>query len=194
MTVQNYEDFLELAKQLCPKVTLFKLSKEEVQHTTEIEKPWDNTIPIPGISNIHVAKCGLEGTVHTWKLPGEEPLNPISYSIISPSPTVAPPSNAVQSEVIEFVDRRWYVIEFDDGKFKKNYVCQLIGESGDSELVVNSYLKVNSNKNYQIGRLFKNFPVEEVVSRSQFLKMLPTPDFKAFGRVLFDTPVDFNVK
>ena len=119
VTVQNYEDFLELAKQLCPKVTLFKLSKEEVQHTTEIEKPWDNTIPIPGISNIHVAKCGLEGTVHTWKLPGEEPLNPISYSIISPSPTVAPPSNAVQSEVIEFVDRRWYVIEFDDGKFKK---------------------------------------------------------------------------
>ena len=77
-----------------------------------------------------------------------------------------------------FVDRRWYVIEFDDGKFKKNYVCQLIGESGDSELVVNSYLKVNSSKNYQIGRLFKKYPVEEDVLRSQFLKMLPTPDFK----------------
>ena len=50
---------------------------------------------------------------------GEEPLKPMSYCIISPALTVAPSTNAVQSEVVEFVDRCWYVIEFDDGKFKK---------------------------------------------------------------------------
>ena len=55
VTVHNYEVFFELAKQLCPKVTLFKLSKEEVRHTIEIKKPWDNTSSIPWISNVHVA-------------------------------------------------------------------------------------------------------------------------------------------
>ena len=90
--------------------------------------------------------------------------------------------------MIQFVDRRWYVIEYDDGKFKKNLdVCQLTGESGDSDLLVNSYLKVKSSKNYQIGRLFKNYPVEEVVSRSQFLKMLTIPDFKALDRVFLNS-------
>ena len=211
VTVQTFEDFFEVGQRLCPKVTLFKLSKEDVQMTTETDKPWENSIPIPGISSVHFAKCGIEGTVQTWKLPGEEPLKSITYSSISPAapptdqviPSAAPPTDEITlpaapqtDEVVEFVDRGWYVVEFKDGKYKKNYMCQLIGGADDDVVQVNSYLKVTQGKtkSNQIGKLFRKYPEEEVVSRLQFLKMLPTPEFKTLGRILFDDPVGFNVK
>ena len=68
VTVQTFEDFFEVGQRLCPKVTLFKLSKEDVQMTTETDKPWENSIPIPGISSVHVAKCGIEGTLYSSDL------------------------------------------------------------------------------------------------------------------------------
>ena len=42
--VQNYSDFYKFAKEYCPKITLFKLGKEEVETSTANGKPWDNVI------------------------------------------------------------------------------------------------------------------------------------------------------
>lgn len=92
--------------------------------------------------------------------------------------------------------RGWYVVEFEDRRFKKNYVCQLVGSEADGAVRVNSYQKVTSSKckGDQRGKLFKKYPVEEVVSREQFLIALPTPEFKTLGRILFVDAVGFNVK
>ena len=82
VSVRSYMNFYNLAKEDCPKVTLFHLRKENVETNTEEDKPWDNVKPISGISSGHVAKCGLDGTIQMWKLPGsEDPLKPIKYQI-----------------------------------------------------------------------------------------------------------------
>ena len=209
VSVQNYVDFYELATKYCPKIKLFLISKEEVESATELEKPWVGTISIPGISAVHMAKCGLEGTIESWKLPGEGPLKPIHYSLctlpVTPPANQAPISAPIPEVVadshervdLSIVDRGWYVVQFEDtaGKVKMNYVCQNVGEDGE-DVVINSYLKVTSSKNScrQEGRLFKKYPDEERALRSQFLAQLPTPEYKASGRVLFDDCVGFSVK
>ena len=129
--VQNYSDFYELAKEYCPKITLFKLGKEEVETSTATDKPWDNVIALPGVSSAHIAKCGLNGTIQAWKLPGEGPLKSIAYSnseIVEPLLSEASSSVADQAPVpvsveperklsddLELVDIGWYVVQWDDG-------------------------------------------------------------------------------
>ena len=47
--------FYNLAKEYCPKVTMFHLSKKDEETTKEEDKPWDNVKPISGIYSEHVA-------------------------------------------------------------------------------------------------------------------------------------------
>ena len=125
--VQNYSDFYEFATEYCPKIMLFKLGKEEVETSTANAEPWDNVIalPAPGLSNAHIAKYGLNGTIQAWKLPGEGPLKSIAYSnseIVEPPLSQDSSSVADQAPVsveperklsddLELVDRGWYVVQ-----------------------------------------------------------------------------------
>ena len=79
VVIQSYTEFFDIVKQYVPKITLFLLSKEEVEEITDKDKPWDDTIPIPGVSQLHLAKVGLDGTVEGWKLPKEGKLKSIQY-------------------------------------------------------------------------------------------------------------------
>ena len=214
VTVQTYVDFYELARKYCSSTKLLLISKEEVESITELDKPWDGTLALPGISSIHMAKCGLDGTVEAWKLPGEDPLKPIHYSPSSLQvtlPEIQPlvsalepteevqPDQAQETDDFDIVDRGWYVVQFEDthGRREMNYVCQVVGENAnDQDIVINSYLKVTSSKNSskQDGKLFKKYPEEERAAKSQFLAPLPAPDFKPSGRVLFNDCVGFSVQ
>ena len=150
--VQNYSDFYEFATEYCPKIMLFKLGKEEVETSTANGEPWDNVIalPVPGVSNAHVAKYGLNGKSQAQTLPGEGPLKSIAYSnseIVEPPLSQDSSSVADQTSVpapvepernlsddLELVDRGWYVVQWDDGHLIPNYVCQLVGPKQRSRI------------------------------------------------------------
>ena len=51
-----------------------------------------------------------------------------------------------------------------------------------------------SGKNAATGRLFEEYPEEEIACKSQFIARLITPEFKPLGRVHFEAPVKFNIK
>jgi hypothetical protein len=99
-------------------------------------------------------------------------------------------------ESFELVDRGWYVAQLEDGNFTFNYICQLIRQSepDGEDFIVNSYKRVMSGKLSSTQQLFEKFPEEETASRSQFIARLKTPEFKPFGRVLFDETICFDVK
>ena len=50
-----------------------------------------------------------------------------------------------------------------------------------------------SGKNAATGRLFKEYPGEEIACKSQFKAKLITPEFKPFGHVHFEAPVKFDI-
>ena len=221
VAVQSYEDFFHLAKKYCPKVTVFLLSKDEVAETTEQDRPWAYSIPMPGVSNLHVAKCGLGGSIQGWILPGEQLLKPVRYptsvsldachSILPPRPvtehsadeeieedggseepvTVAQETSATTSSA----ERSWHIITFEDGTCSMNFVCQVIRPSGD-KYIVRSYVSVTTCETAREERLFKKYPgiTEEVVDSCQFMKQLERPEILNGGRVQFKHALDVNVK
>ena len=74
-------------------------------------------------------------------------------------------------------------------------MCQLIGPSDPysvQEFTVKSYKTVMSGKNAAKGRLFEEYPEEEIACK--FIARLITPEFKPLGRVHFEAPVKFNIK
>ena len=160
----------------------------------------------PGYQQSTWLSVALKELLNLGSFQEKAPLKPIHYSLctlpVTPPANQAPISAPIPEVVadshervdLSIVDRGWYVVQFEDtaGKVKMNYVCQNVGEDGE-DVVINSYLKVTSSKNScrQEGRLFKKYPDEERALRSQFLAQLPTPEYKASGRVLFDDCVGF---
>ena len=84
--VQNHKQFSDIAAKHCPKVKIFVLHQEEVDIASKKDKPWEQVQEIVGVSSLHIAKCGMDGTIHGWKLPGEGQLKPVHYQAIDMTP------------------------------------------------------------------------------------------------------------
>ena len=75
--VQNHKQFSEIAAKYCSKVRILVLDQEEIDIATEKDKPWDQVQEIVRVSSLHIPKCGMDGTIYGWKLPGEGQLKPV---------------------------------------------------------------------------------------------------------------------
>ena len=82
MVVQDFKEFYEVAKKYVPGVTLFLLPKEKVEEKTEVDQPWKEVLPLPGVGRIHWAKCSLTGKITIRELPDENDLSDIMYTAI----------------------------------------------------------------------------------------------------------------
>ena len=66
--VENFNDFFELSAKTLPKITYLRVSKEEVEEYVNEHNPWEDTITLTGVSNMHVAyACSKSGVVKLWK-------------------------------------------------------------------------------------------------------------------------------
>ena len=208
--VQNHKQFFEIASKYCPKVTMFTLDKEEVNKATEKDKPWDYVHAIEGVSTLHVAKCGIDGTIQGWRLPGEGQLKPVHYREEEPEveepeveepeveepeveepevedPEVEEPQN--QQAALTLTAREWYVVQFEDGTTTMNYLCQLL-RIEEENYVVNSFISIRSSKK----KLFKKYPAEEIVNQGQFLVQVEKPEMQPGGKVLVKNVLNYEVK
>ena len=200
VVVQNHEQFYKLATKYCPKVKIFVIQKEEVEETTDKDQPWVDVQPISGISTLHIAKCGLDGSIQGWKLPGEGKRTPVKYTLpthTSPEPDIEEPqAEPREIPLLELVIGEWYVVKFEDNTTTMNYLCQLIRVEGD-DYVVQSFLSVSGKRPKKVSAklLFTKYRgPKEIVSQEQFLVQVEKPEMLTGGKVQLKNALGLSVK
>ena len=57
--VQNAQDFVEIAKMYLGKSDVIIISEEQIHQYISVHKPFEGTVSVPGIFNMHVQQLNL---------------------------------------------------------------------------------------------------------------------------------------
>ena len=105
--VQNAKDFVEIAKKYLGKTVVIFISEEQIHHYISVHKPFEGTVCVPGIINMHVIESSGICICKLWRN-ARYNINTSVFTVPVTTREVAGPVRS--SDFYEFGD--WIIVRY----------------------------------------------------------------------------------
>lgn len=119
--VQNSKDFAKLAEKLMPQTHVHHISQKEIDAAIKHAQPWQDTIPVPGISKVHRMKADALSAVNFWRTAG---VDEVAMSLQYPP----------VEQHLEVAMGDWVIVKYDDDVYPGE-VVGIVGQETEVKVM-----------------------------------------------------------